>query len=262
MNVTLSGLEAAVKAVTKREDKINIIIYADDFIITGRTKELLENKVKPVVEHFLSERGLVLSKDKTSITHIKEGFDFLGVNTRKYRNGKLIQKPAKDSVKRFMQDIRETVKRNQAATTEGLIHLLNAKLTGWANYYRSYCSKRTFGYISHQLYPILWRWARKRHQRKGAHWVVKKYYRTKGKQHWQFTTKIKDKKPEITYLDLVEISHTPIRRHVKIISDATPYDPAYNEYFRVRQARRKEKRLFFPCKSQWSPWWEMQPDDA
>ena len=71
-------------------------------------------------------------------------------------------------------------------------------------------------------------------------------------------TTVKDKNLETTYLDLVEIAHTPIRRHVKIQSDATPFDPAYEEYFRVRQARRKQKRLFFPCKSHWSPWWEIQ----
>ena len=188
---------------------------------------------------------------------IKEGFDFLGVNTRKYRNGKLIQKPAKDSVKKFLKDIRETIKQNKTAKTESLIRLLNPKITGWANYHRHYCSKRTFGYIGNQLFPVLWRWAKRRHPRKGSLWVSKKYYRHKGNQHWRFTTKIKGENSKTTYLDLVEINHIPIRRHVKIKSDATPFDPAYEKYFRVRQARRKEGRLFFPCKSQWSPWWEI-----
>lgn len=51
--VTLSGLEQTVKsAVLKRGDKVNVCIYADDFIITGATKEVLENKVIPVVETF------------------------------------------------------------------------------------------------------------------------------------------------------------------------------------------------------------------
>ncbi len=258
LNVTLSGLEKAVDAVTKRSDRVNVIIYADDFIITGKTKEVLENKVKPVVEKFLGERGLVLSKEKTKITHINEGFDFLGVNTRKYRNGKLIQKPSKDSVKRFMKEFRETVKQNQAVTTEILIRLLNQKLIGWANYYRHYCSKVTFGKIGKQLFPILWRWAKQRHRRKGSFWILNKYFRTKINHRWQFFTKIKDKDSKISYLDLVQIAHTPIRRHVKIKSDATPFDPAYEKYFRIRQTRRKEKRLFFPCKSQWSPWWEIK----
>lgn len=258
LTITLSGLEKAVKAATKREDKVNVIIYADDFIITGVTKEVLENKVKPVVENFLHERGLTLSKDKTKITHIKEGFDFLGVNTRKYGKGTLLQKPAKNSVKQFLKDIKETIKQNRAATTKTLICRLNPKIIGWANYYSRYCSKNTFGIVSKQIFGNLWRWAKKRHPNKGKYWISNKYYRCKGNRHQVFSTKIKSKNSKVNHLDLVEIAHTPIRRHVKIKSDATPYDPTYREYFRVRQIRRKEKRLFFQCKSQWSAWWEIQ----
>lgn len=258
LNVTLSGLENTIKANFKKQDKINVVIYADDFIITGATKEVLENRVKPIVEGFLNERGLELSQEKTKITHINEGFDFLGVNTRKYRNGKLIQKPTKEGIKRFLKALKETIHKNQAVSTEVLIHLLNPKLTGWANYYRHYCSKKTFGTVSHRLFSLLWMWAKKRHNRKGKLWIVKKYFRTKGNNNWQFSTKVSNKKGKVEWLDLVEISHTPIRRHVKIKGDATPFDPAYEEYFWVRQARRKAKRLFFPCKSQWSPWWELK----
>ena len=95
--VTLSGLEAAVKAVVRQKDKVNVCVYADDFIITGATPEILEKKVKPVVVSFLEERGLTLSEEKTKITHINDGFDFLGMNIRKY-NGKCIIKPAKSGV--------------------------------------------------------------------------------------------------------------------------------------------------------------------
>jgi len=93
--LTLSGLEQAVRAaINRRPDKVNLSIYADDFIITGSSKEVLESKVKPVVESFLKERGLELSQEKTKITHIDEGFDFLGANVRKYK-GKCIIKPSK-----------------------------------------------------------------------------------------------------------------------------------------------------------------------
>ena len=80
--------------------------YADDFIITGRTKELLETEVKPLVEAFLAERGLELSAEKTRIIHIEEGFDFLGQNVRKY-NGKLLIKPSqKANVQAFLEKVR------------------------------------------------------------------------------------------------------------------------------------------------------------
>jgi RNA-directed DNA polymerase len=157
-----------------------------------------------------------------------------------------------------MRNLRDTIKQNKAVKTETLIRLLNPKITGWANYHRHYCSKNTFYYVSHHLFPALWNWSKRRHNRKGSFWVARKYFRKKGNNNWQFNAKIKDKKLKPSYLDLVEISHIPIKRHVKIKADATPFDPAYEEYIRVRQTRRKEKRLFFPCKSSWSPWSEIE----
>jgi len=137
----MSGLENVVKANTSPKDKVNVCIYADDFIITGASHDILENKVKPVVETFLLERGLTLSQEKTKITHINEGFDFLSMNIRKYKN-KLIIKPAKTRVRDFLDDIRETIKSNATAKTENLIRILNPKIRGWANYYAHVCSKK------------------------------------------------------------------------------------------------------------------------
>jgi len=255
--ITLSGLEQTVKsAVLKRGDKVNVCSYADDFIITGATREVLENKVMPAVETFLKERGLELSKEKTKITHISEGFDFLGVNIRKY-NGKLISKPARGNVKKFLENIRETVHKNRTAKTENLIHQLNPKIVGWANYHRHICAKKTFASVNHYIFKTLWCWAKRRHSNKGGKWIRQKYFRTRGIQQWVFSAKIKDKKGNLKNLDLVEISKTPIKRHVKIRAGATPYDPAYQEYFTKRQQLRKDKKLYRTCKSSWSPWWEL-----
>src|SRR5262249_13721558 len=97
-NLVLDGLERKLKEhfpKTKRGNtKVNLCRYADDFVISGCSKELLENEVKPVVEAFLKERGLELSPEKTHITHITEGFDFLGQNVRKYKEGIRV-KPSK-----------------------------------------------------------------------------------------------------------------------------------------------------------------------
>ena len=117
-----------------------------------RFLSFLEGKsLVPRCEAWGSGCAYVLSQEKTKITHINEGFDFLGVNIRKY-NGKLIIKPAKDNVKRFLENIRETVKSNKAATTENLIRQLNPKLIGWANYHRHNCSKRTFSNVSDRIF--------------------------------------------------------------------------------------------------------------
>jgi RNA-directed DNA polymerase len=127
-NMTLDGLEAELGKF-RRQDKVHMVRYADDFIITGNSKELLENEVKPLVEKFLSARGLELSPEKTSITHIDKGFDFLGVNIRKY-NGKLLIKPSKKNVKNFLDKVRNAIKDNKTAKQVNLIKMLNPIITG------------------------------------------------------------------------------------------------------------------------------------
>ena len=106
-NLTLDGLERLLRAHyppnTKRAQraKVNLVRYCDDFIITGSSQAVLEQEVRPLVEHFLHERGLELSQAKTHITHIEHGFDFLGQNVRKYA-GKLLKKPAPKNVHTFL----------------------------------------------------------------------------------------------------------------------------------------------------------------
>ena len=96
--MTLDGLEARLAEkfpkARQRGLKMNRVRYADDFIITGHSKQWLEREAEPAVVEFLAERGLVLSPEKTKITYIEDGFDFLGWNIRKY-DGKLLMKPSK-----------------------------------------------------------------------------------------------------------------------------------------------------------------------
>ena len=99
-NWTLDGLQRLLAdrlATTLRQQrklKVHLVRYADDFLITGTSKEFLRDQVQPLVAHFLKERGLELSHEKTRITHIEEGFDFLGQNVRRYRCGKVLTKPS------------------------------------------------------------------------------------------------------------------------------------------------------------------------
>lgn len=248
--IALSGLEATVNKVASEKDKVNVCIYADDFIITGATKEVLENKVKPVVESFLKIRGLTLSQEKTKITSIHEGFDFLGANIRKYK-GKLLIRPAKSNVNRFLADIRETIKKNAATETEALIHQLNLKIQGWANHHRHVCAKKAFSYVDNRIFLALRSWARRRHPNKTTGWVARKYLRSVDLRNWVFTTRVKDKKNgKTTYLDLIQSSKTPIIRHIKVRADATPFNPIYHEYL--------SKRVWIRKKISWEKcWWEL-----
>src|SRR5712671_5392702 len=87
--------------------------------------------------------ALELSEQKTTITHIETGFNFLGQNVRKYKN-KLLIKPARDGVKTLLRKTRECIKGSNGQTAATLIRKLNPIVRGWANYHRHVCSARIF----------------------------------------------------------------------------------------------------------------------
>lgn len=233
-NMTLDGLEQAVKSAVSNNNRVNVIRYADDFIVTAHSKELLETTVKPAIQAFLCERGLQLSAEKTHLTHIKEGFDFLGFNIRKY-NGKLLIKPSKRGVKKLLNTLRKTLKSYRSAKVSELLININPKILGWCLYYRHVVSKSTFSYIDDKLFDMLVRWIRRRHPNKSAKWMKEKYFRKKGFRSWVFSTKVRDAKGKQIDVDLVIANVIPIRRHVKVKAKANPYDPKYIEYFAKRE---------------------------
>lgn len=133
-------------------------------VITGSSKELPENRIKPVVTTFLRERGLTLSEEKTAIVSISQGFDFLGFNIRKYGR-KLLIKPAKSRIKSFLDVIRKEIKAGVALPTATLIGLLNRKITGWVSYYRHLVPKAVFSKIDAAIFWALYRMIRRKHSK-------------------------------------------------------------------------------------------------
>lgn len=236
-NLTLNGMEILLKDIS-RKYKLNVVVYADDFIITAKSKEILQQIVKPRIESFLHQRRLKLSQEKTSITHINQGFDFLGFNIRKYK-GKLLIKPSKSSIKKFLKDVRDTIKSNKSTTALGLINLLNPKIRGWMNYYRHVVSSRIFSTIDCRIFQAIWKWAKRRHPNKNTSWLKKKYFRSVMNYNWVFYAPI-SKQGKKSFLDLIYARNFPITRHVKIIGKANPYDPKYVKYF---MDRKKKKNL-------------------
>ena len=242
MLMTLRGLEDVVARATTGQDKVSVVAYADDFVITGASKTVLTDKVKPAVEAFLKIRGLELSKEKTQITHIERGFDFLGFNVRKY-NGKLLIKPAKKNVLAFLTDLRCTIKSKKAISSGELIRLLNPKIRGWANYYRHVVSKQTFSYVDHYVFQATWKWSIRRHPNKPIDWVKRKYFRREGSRDWVFGGQTIDRSGAVSFRRLVHASDTAIRRHIKVRSDANPYSSSDDAYFANRASRRLHNYL-------------------
>ena len=220
--------------------KVNLVRYADDFIVTVATKEIAM-EAREVISDFLKTRGLELSEEKTVISHINDGFDMLGWTFRKFK-GKLIVKPSKKAIKAFVATLSETIfKRGKAWKQELLIEKLNQKIRGWANYHQSVCASDAFSHIDYILFEFLWSWAKRRHPKKGKWWISTKYWRSKDTRKWVFSTE--DGK------ELVRVNRIPIIRHTRVRMDANPYlEP---DYFTQRQFNHGMKRLSGRFKQIW-----------
>ena len=250
-NYALDGLQRELETLfmTTRQArlaKVNFVRYADDFVITGNSKELLESRVVPLVRSFLAKRGLILSDTKTVITHVNDGFDFLGWNVRKFR-GRLVIQPSKKNVSTFLANIRETLRKMCTARQVDVIDKLIPVIRGWANYHRSQMASRTFSRCDHQIWAALWRWACRRHPEKGARWIKQRYFRSHKGRDWRFADMDK------LLPTLCEFRKRP---HTKVRADANPYDPAFDEYFSRRLARKMDETLEGRRKLRWLWWWQ------
>jgi RNA-directed DNA polymerase len=240
-NRTLDGLERLLAnrfgatRRQRRENKVHLVRYADDFIITGTSQVLLHCEVQPLVEQFLKERGLELSHEKTRITHVEDGFDFLGQTIRRHRNGKVIIKPSKRNVKTFLAKIQETIDNSGSMTAGDMIWRLNQQIKGWTMYHRFVVSKRTFAAVDNRIFWSLRRWCRKRHHHKSWKWIKKKYFQQVGNNNWVFSGVIRNSKGKGRPIQLMQAAKVKVFRWQKIRSDANPYDPAWEPYLEERE---------------------------
>lgn len=249
-NITLDGLERDLQRFLKtalgyegsRLAKVNLVRYADDFVVTGDSKELLESVVRPWIADFLRERGLQFSEEKTKVVHIDEGFDFLGWNFRKYR-GKMLIKPSKKNVKAFYSKVRDVIDRSLSVPTRLLITKLNPVLRGWAEYHKGVVAKATFSRLDQQIYWRLVRWGLRRHPRKSVKWVYDHYWPRLGTRRILAVT-TPNKQGDLTTLALHQLADTKIVRHQKVNGDYNPFDPAWVLYGEQLQTDRMSKDIW------------------
>ena len=156
-----------VPCMRKGSDRgINLIRYADDFVVTAPSKEAIENEVVPRLAAFLADRGLELSAAKTRIVHIDDGFDFLGFNIRHFPNGKLLVRPQKEKVSAHRRALSAFLRENRQRPTAEVIMALSPVIRGWCNYYRHAVAKRTFSVLDDHVWRITYKWAKRRHPNK------------------------------------------------------------------------------------------------
>lgn len=253
-NMTLDGMEDMLgrkfgsykldgNSYRSNKHPILLVRYADDFIIIGRSKEILQKEVSPLVAGFLKERGLELSAEKTTFTHVGNGFDFLGQTVKRYRLGKpnsrLLTRPSKRNVKTFLDGIRKAIRQMATAKQQDVIEMLNPKIRGWTMYHRSSAAKRTFGQVENVIWRALWNWASRRHPAKNKRWIFNRYFHLIENRKGCFSCKLENGE----VLKLLDAKKTVIKRHVKIRKAATPFDPEFESYFENRTSTKMEGNL-------------------
>jgi len=209
-NIALSGMQKALGR------DICVISYADDLIVIAPTIPTMR-RVIPNLARFLRERGLSLKREKTRITTKRRGFNFLGFRVEQPRM-KLYVKPQKEKVKKFLDYFRELVWSNKQIEQRKLIAKLNPVIRGWAMYYRYSDANEAFSLVDHEIFGIVWRWARRKHNKKGKQWIFKKYFEEVGKDKWIF----KDARTEYA---LVKASKVQRLKYDFIVNDLSPFNP-------------------------------------
>ena len=248
-NAALDGMERLfgcedrdgnpVKAVTKRgmDKSVVLIRYADDFLVTAPSKEVLDRHARPKIEAFLAERGLVLNQEKTRIVSIDEGFDFLGFTARKFHDGKLLIRPEKAKVLAHLREIKAYLDAHKQIPAGAVVRTLTPVVRGWTMYYRHACAARSFSYADHRVWQMLWTWARRRHPTKSQRWVKVRYFRPTRSRVWNFADAAKPGSAMLPWY-----SDTKIIRHTKVRGRSSPLDPDARPYWEERRRRRLEAR--------------------
>ena len=111
---------------------------------------------------------------------------------------------------------------------------LNPIIRGWAMYHRHVVAKSTFRHIDHDVWELLWQWAKRRHPKKNLHWVKARYFYKYGIRDWIFAADLKE--AGLAYPPVLFRAMTiPIKRHTKIRGEANPFDPGWTDYFERRK---------------------------
>ena len=257
-NIALHGMENAIKdiagtfdmkrangihqaSITEKRKSVNIIRYADDFLIFHKDIEVI-TKCKQVIEDWLKDIGLELSLSKTRIAHTlkeyngeKKGFNFLGFHIYQFKAGKCRSgkqcdgkflgfktyiTPSKESVTKHYRKLAEVINKYKGVSQEILISKLNPIIIGWCNYFRPYQCGKQFAKIRQLLWWKLWKWGIYRHPNKGAKWLKNRYWNTIKGDNWVFSSRY-----ENDLFDLIR--HTNIKTnigHIKVMGGASIFD--------------------------------------
>jgi RNA-directed DNA polymerase len=234
-NMTLDGLENLLTdvAARRRSKAVHLVRYADDFLVISSSKRLLRSHVQPRIEEFLKARGMRLAAEKTRITHLKHGVEFLGCHLC-LRRGALRITPARANLQHVLQNIAATMQANPGASPTRLIQVLNPIIRGWVQYYKHLESRELFLELDRQVAQLLWKWAKDQHSGLLKHYRARQYFRPGPGGLRRFT----DHEGQTLY----GTRETPYVHYIPIDPACNPYDAQWAQYLKQRQADRKQEQ--------------------
>ncbi|WP_256090893.1 group II intron maturase-specific domain-containing protein [Nostoc sp. KVJ20] len=213
-----------------------VVRYADDFAIFCETKEDAE-QAQIDISKWLKSRGLELSKEKTRIVHLNEGFCFLGFNIKHYRvsntktGWKLLIKPSKESILNIRKKLREEWLNLKGHDIKSVIKKLNPIIRGEANYFRIGVASEAFRSLDDWMFKRECRYVNHTHPNRNNKWRKKKYWgrlNLERKDKWVFG----DKR---TGFYLIKFSWFNIQRHQLVLGRSSPDDSTLKDYWKERE---------------------------
>jgi len=238
-NMALDGMEGMLTTYfhhspeCKDRSKIAFVRYADDFIVAGADKRMLERDVRSLLANFLQERGMKFSARKTRITPLTEGFDFLGCHlvaeTSLFGGYRLRITPAAKGVHKLLDAVRKAIQARPTASPGELVQAVNPIVRGWAGHYTAFDSQATFAEIDQAVWKFFWQWMRRRHP-----------YTLKGRLLKQYCVR-GTRPPVFTGEDgqtVLRLQDLPRTTHVPLTPECHAYDPAWVAYL----ARREQEK--------------------
>jgi len=246
LNIALQGMEHAAGVEYDYRGNVKggrptVVTYADDFVALCHSREQAE-QVQDRLSVWLAERGLGFNGDKTRITKVDDGFDFLSFNIRRYRvagGTKVLTRPSRDAMKKMRRRIAEELRTLRGASPEEVIRVMNPVIRGQANYYRMGASSKSFAALDEHLWQHLHKWVRRRHPRKPRKWVMGRYFgpfNPTRRNNWVFGDRQ-------TGAYLHQYAWTRIVRHAPVAGTNSPDDPALRQYWADRRRKRKPPQV-------------------
>lgn len=218
-------------------NSVGVVKYADDFVVVCKTKKEAIN-IYEKIKIYLDKRGLALADDKTKITHISDGFYFLGFNLRQYKINtgmRLLIKPSKASVKKARETIKNVFIQLRGKPVGDLIQKLNPIIRGIGNYWSTQVAKKMFAKLDSYIWIKIRKHLKTLHPKKPFKWIYGKYFKE------DYTGASKDKwiltNPHNTKMQLFKMTWIPIVRHVVVRFKNSPDNATLKEYFEKRDKK-------------------------